>query len=410
MERLDNSKLSPIQKHIVNRISKEKRLAIVGGPGTGKTILAMSGMNKSGNSKQILLTYSNPLSKMIHGCSVESDTVHRFCWQLGKKMEQKLNQFSSEYSYNYKSRKFIDVINREYGYSKTGWPQWDNLYKAYSKLSHSDQEEIRYNDIFIDEGQDLPNEAFDFFSKIADRIIVTYDDAQEVGRENDDDSNTELKRKAGIDCNRILCILGLQESFYDLIDNFRNTASIEKVAKLFYNNYGNTALSLRPSICKRNIGTLPEVVLSKATQEMIDKIADDAYQLNKQVGIIVPDQESFDFIKQLMDNAVAKRLISESKFFYKYGSVDNMKKADNLNQTGVFLTTYKSSKGMEFDEAYLFDCQKMPLNTPADKNKFYVAVTRAKDKLSFIFNCSYDANCPVLDVIKEHENLFKIVR
>ena len=111
-----------------------------------------------------------------------------------------------------------------------------------------------------------------------------------------------------------------------------------------------------------------------------------------------------------MDNAVDKRLISESKFFYKYGSVDNMKKADNLNQTGVFLTTYKSSKGMEFDEVYLFDCQKMPLNTPADKNKFYVAVTRAKDKLSFIFNCSYDNNCPVLDVIKEHENLFKIVR
>lgn len=190
MERLDNSKLSPIQKHIVNRISKEKRLAIVGGPGTGKTILAMSGMNKGDNSKQILLTYSNPLSKMIHGCSVESDTVHRFCWQLGKKIEQKLNQFSFEYSHNYKSKKFIDVINREYGYSKTGWPQWDNLYKAYSKLSQSDKEEIRYNDIFIDEGQDLPNEAFDFFSKIADRIIVTYDDAQEVGRENDDDSNT----------------------------------------------------------------------------------------------------------------------------------------------------------------------------------------------------------------------------
>ena len=239
---------------------------------------------------------------------------------------------------------------------------------------------------------------------------MTYDDAQEVGKENDDKTNSELKRKAGIDCNRILCVLGLQESFYDLIDNFRNTASIEKVAKLFYNNYGNTALSLRPSICKRNIGSLPEVLFSGATAEMIDKIADTAYQLNKQIGIIVPDQESFDIIKLLMDKAITKGVISESKFFYKYGSVDNMKRNDNLNQTGVFLTTYKSSKGMEFDEVYLFDCQKISLNTPADKNKFYVAITRAKDKLSLIFNCSYDTNCPVLDVIKEHETLFKIVR
>ena len=51
MERLDNSKLSPVQKHIVNRISKEKKLAIVGGPGTGKTVLAMAGMRKNSDSK-----------------------------------------------------------------------------------------------------------------------------------------------------------------------------------------------------------------------------------------------------------------------------------------------------------------------------------------------------------------------
>lgn len=113
MERLDNSKLSPVQKHIVNMISKEKKLAIVGGPGTGKTILAMSGMNKNGNSKQILLTYSKPLSNMIAGCTVVTNTVHRFCWKLGSIMEKKLNQFASEYCGDYESQKFVNVINRE---------------------------------------------------------------------------------------------------------------------------------------------------------------------------------------------------------------------------------------------------------------------------------------------------------
>ena len=37
MERLDNSKLSPLQRHIVDKMATSKRLAVVGGPGTGKT-------------------------------------------------------------------------------------------------------------------------------------------------------------------------------------------------------------------------------------------------------------------------------------------------------------------------------------------------------------------------------------
>lgn len=418
MERLDNSKLSPVQKHIVNRISKEQKLAIVGGPGTGKTVLAMAGMRKNSDSKQILLTYSKPLSKMINGCSVESLTVHKFCHELGKEITKKLNSLGLETE---KEESLDSIAIGKYGYKKTGWPQtgwpqWDSLYRDYTKLPLSAQKQIRYDDIFIDEGQDLPNEAYEFFSKIADRIIVTYDDAQEVGRENYD---SELIRKAGIECNRITSVLGIQETFYDLIDNFRNTASIEHVAKLFYNNYGNSAISLRPSVCKRNIGSLPEVLFSDATQEIINKIADTAYQLNKHIGIIVPDKETFINVKQLMQNAITRGILPNSKFFYKYGkntmyeTNDNMNSVKNdaeLNQSGVFLTTYKTSKGMEFDEVYLFNCQKIVLNKSSDKNKFYVAITRAKDKLSLFFDCSYDCDYDVLKVIKEHEDMFKIVR
>ena len=51
MERLDNSKLSPLQKHIVDKIATDKSVAIVGGPGTGKTVLAMSGMGLNSGKK-----------------------------------------------------------------------------------------------------------------------------------------------------------------------------------------------------------------------------------------------------------------------------------------------------------------------------------------------------------------------
>ena len=410
MERLDNSKLSPLQRHIVNEMSKTKSLAIVGGPGTGKTILAMSGMGLYDGRKQILLTYSKPLSAMIKGCKVESSTLHSFCWKLGRQMEEELGDFTDEYlNKDDQSAALINVINREYGYGLTGWPQWEKLTAAYNRLSAQGKKDIRYDDIFVDEGQDLPNEAFRFLSLVADRLIVTFDDAQEVGKENDMGS-TKLMRKAGVDCNRILSELSLQDSFYDLIDNFRNTIAIERVAKLFYNNYGNNNFSLRVVAANRPEGSKPKVVFSALDQQLFDDIADRAYQLNKQVGVIVPDLATFKTAKAFLDNAVANKILPETKLLYKFGKENNMDASGNLNQTGVFLVTYQTSKGMEFDDVYLLDCQKNLLQSPADKNRFYVAATRAKETLTFVFNCNYSQSFPVLDVIKANTDCFDIER
>lgn len=409
MERLDNSKLSPLQKHIVDKMATDKSVAIVGGPGTGKTVLAMSGMGLNSSKKQILLTYSKPLSSMIKGCSVTSNTVHSFCWQLAKKMEEKLEDYADDYQYEDDPHAIIEVINKQYGYDSTGWPQWGKLAAAYNRLSDQGKKDIRYDDIFVDEGQDLPNEAFKFLSLIADRIIVTFDDAQEVGKENDNGSS-KLMRKAGVDCNRILNELSLQDSFYDLIDNFRNTVAIERVAKLFYNNYGGNNFSLRVIAANRPEGSKPKVVFSALNQQLFDDIADRAYQLNKQVGVIVPDLETYKAAKAFLDNTVTNKILPEAKFLYKYGRENNMDQSNNLNQTGVFLVTYQTSKGMEFDDVYLLDCQKNLLQSPADKNRFYVAATRAKETLTFVFNCSYYQSFPVLNVIKENENCFDIER
>lgn len=410
MERLDNSKLSPLQKHIVDEISSDKNVAVIGGPGTGKTVLAISGMGLNGNRKQILITYSKPLSSMIRGCNVRSSTLHSFCWQMAKSMEEELLDYVDEYQFADDPQKaFFQVINREYGYDETGWPQWRKLAAAYNRLSDQAKKDIRYDDIFVDEGQDLPNDAFRFLSLVSDRLIVTFDEAQEVGKENDADG-AKLMRKADADCNRILNVLSLQDSFYDLIDNFRNTVAIERVAKLFYNNYGNNNFSLRVVAANRPEGSKPKVIFSALNQQLFDDIADKAYQLNKQIGVIVPDGTTFDGAKKLFDNSVVKNIIPQEKFFYKFAKESNMDLANNLNQTGVFLVSFQTSKGMEFDDVYILDCQKAILQSSSDKNRFYVAATRAKETLTFVFNCKYFQSCPVLNVIKENEDCFDIER
>lgn len=280
---------------------------------------------------------------------------------------------------------------------------------AYNRLSDQGKKDIRYDDIFVDEGQDLPNEAYEFFKLIADRVIVTFDDAQEVGKETDIGSS-RLIRKAGVDCNRILSTLSLQDSFYDLIDNFRNTAAIERVAKLFYNNFGCNNFSLRVVAKNRPEGSKPKVVFGALNQQLFNDIADKAYQLNRQVGVIVPDGATFDTANAFLENAVTNKILPPAKYFFKYGKKCNMDGANNLNQTGVFLVTYKTSKGMEFDDVYLLDCQKNTLQSPADKNQFYVAATRAKETLTFQFSCLYNQSSPVLNVIKENEDCFDIER
>lgn len=412
MERLDNSKLSALQKHIVNAISGNKNVAVVGGPGTGKTILAMSGMNLGGNRKQILLTYSKPLSIMISECRIPCRTLHSFCWQTANKIEEFLKDYESEYKFDDDPLTKVQVINKEYVFTDDGFPRFKKLINAYNRLTENQKKELRYDDIFVDEGQDFPEEAFEFLKLLTNRIVVTYDEAQEVGGENSKGENA-LKRKAGVDCNKILNILSLQDSFYDLIDNFRNTKSIERVAKLFYNNYGSNDLSLRRVAANRPEGKKPKAIFSPLSQKLFDDIADRAYQLNKQVGVIIPeyDANTFKIAKEGFESAIDNGLLPENKFFYKYGKDKNMDSIENdLNQTGVFLITYKTSKGMEFDDVYLLDCQNSSLQTETDKNRFYVAATRAKETLNLVFSCTYESSCPVLEVVKNNESLFEIAR
>lgn len=411
MERLDNSKLTPLQRHIVDEIASEQKVAIVGGPGTGKTVLAMSGMGLAGDKKQVLITYSKPLSLMIHGCNVRNcTTFHSFCWNLGAKIENILQDFSPEYEFDDDTKsQFRNVIMREYGFTKESpWQQIGKLIKAFNRLTDEQKKSLMYDDIFVDEAQDLPSEAFDLLKLLCKRMVVTYDEAQEVGGENENSTNKPV-RKVGIECNAILRKLSLEDSFYDLIDNFRNTIAIERVAKLFYNNYGSNNLSLREVALGRPEGEKPKVLFTGLSQQLFDQIGDDCYQLNKQVGVIVPDLASYKQARDYLNISVQNGLLPKEKFFYKYGTEDNMNgSGDELNKTGVFLTTYQSSKGMEFDDVYILDCQKNLLQSPTDKNKFYVAVTRAKEKLTIVFSCDYRQSFPILNVIKQHEDLFDL--
>lgn len=422
MERLDNSKLSPLQQRILEKMndSHVKELAVVGGPGTGKTVLALSGMERGQDKKQLLITYSRPLSQMINNCGVTSLTLHQFGYRIGLTVENELKDYSDRYING--TETINDVIIKEYGYTNDrSWPPFRKLLAAYNRTCEKTKRELHYDTIFVDEGQDLPDEAYAFLKVFTDRLIVTYDEAQEVGTSGEVPATVATVRSTGVNCNRILGVLNLQDSFYDLIDNFRNTVAIERVAKLFYRNYGANRYSLREVAQVRSDGSKregekPRVIFSAVTQKLISQIADRAHQLSRSIGLILPDsdlrpgpdRDQFDLVKGLLEQAVTDELLPRERLFYKFGGDTNMKESDKTNGYGVFLLSYTASKGMEFDDVCLIDCQKCKLDTPSQKNRMYIAATRAKDRLSFVFDCDRRQSCPVLQVINEHMDCFDI--
>ena len=63
----DYDELNITQQQIINSLAYAEKLAVVGGPGTGKTIIAIqaSSIMSSSDEKCLFLTYSKPLIMQI---------------------------------------------------------------------------------------------------------------------------------------------------------------------------------------------------------------------------------------------------------------------------------------------------------------------------------------------------------
>lgn len=114
----------------------------------------------------------------------------------------------------------------------------------------------------------------------------------------------------------------------------------------------------------------------------------------------------FFILNQLAKNAV-RYGFSDPSCFSDY--LDDLREKilnpKNLNHEGIILSTIHSSKGLEYDTVYLIDCIKgqFPVTTaPKDKNEellfheerrlFYVAVTRAKNRLILFCYNDYETS------------------
>ena len=359
MNFITQEQLTAEQSQIIN-LKSTSNYVIQGGPGTGKTVIAVhraAQVCKEGQTlilvfnRPLMLYLENIISELkLENCSVKT----YFSWlaeiyrTIGKQIP-KIN--GEDFNPDFKA-----IINDFTHYGK-------KLYKQ----------------IVIDEGQDFPADLVKAISIVAENVTCFIDPNQAI--EN---------HKTKVD--DILDVLDV-ESPRTLNKNFRNTKEMNALAKLFWNNKGVFAESTKS-------GTKPVLVKCRDFADKDAKVAQ-IIKANegKDIGIFVNSKKDGWATYQSVLKSVGNEVDVQYWFASKNQNLDFSKK-------GVKIFTYGTIKGLEFDSVIIGWGEKIQASDSeiADKNKLYVALTRAKENLYICYFNENDKKDSYIDLFSNIQN------
>lgn len=229
------------------------------------------------------------------------------------------------------------------------------------------KEKLYYDDIIIDEGQDFSDSVINFFDNYADekegKLYIFYDKNQLIYQRG---SVTWIDKS---ECKLVLS------------KNCRNTFEIAITA----NNIIDLEIKFSENAIK---GETPNLFVLNSLEELkvrlnnlINKYKKEGF-FNKDIKILSlkPESESLlNGIEYIGDNRIVHEM-------------------DNEN---ILFTTSRKFKGMEGNVVIIIDINKSTLLSEEDKRNFYVASSRAKQKLDLIINANEDELKEIADTIND---------
>lgn len=321
------TKLTRIQKRAVDESAP---IFLSGVPGTGKTVVSIYRLKNSDNG--ILFTYGKLLKKTIQEKIEDQkypvDNIHHWMWNLQNG-----------------DKKYLEVLTND-----------DNIESTIKMLQSKG---IRYDEILVDEGQDLSLDTYKVLSKLTQKLSISADDAQQI-------NNIEQACSEG-DISKLFPNL----KRFELDEIFRSAYEIYKFAIQFVpNNPRAHNETLLERLNRNNSGAdMPFVYIEpnldgmfKTTQDIIDDNPTD------NIGILFED---------IIDIETFKKELSNN---YDVSIYHNGVKVPN-ELKNIILTTFKSAKGVEFDIVIIPYFKNRTQYTPEE---YYVGVTRAKNQVHFL--------------------------
>ena len=240
------------------------------------------------------------------------------------------------------------------------------------------ENKIEYKNIILDEGQDFSTDVIKFFSAYVDkkngRFYLFYDKNQLIYQD-------EEEWKDECDCRLVLT------------QNCRNTVQIGTTS--------NNIIDTKIVIANRNVeGDVPKMILINNKEKAIEKI-EELINLYKQQGFRKDEITILTLKTNEKSILNGKEKIGTDKLVEKYNGKD------------IIFTTSRKFKGLESNAIIIIDLCTSNFIAEKEKKNFYVAVSRARQKLDIIGltpECDIDVISQNIEDGTEDDNLVKIAR
>lgn len=356
LKHLELRELSSEQRTVMDQ-PYDRNVVVVGGPGTGKTTLAVqrAEMLVTEGYSTLLLVFSRPLMRFIQNSQPKTNWETVEFYTLNADGTKDYHEFNSDYTVS----TYLSWLNSLYwqrfgkGYPAASGtdPDWEQVEKDLTSLGRL------YDQIIVDEGQDFPVSLLRCLRSLASTVTVFMDPYQAIEK-------TKISQSEAASA--------LDAVSYHLSTNFRSTKEINEFADLYRGKHDVASKD-------EGSGQMPVMITCAGYEDMVNKILEVMRVYgNRSVGIILdtrPAKKLYEIIQRRLEGKAHVQLYEP----HTYRDFD-------FERNEVKIVTYGTAKGLEFDAVILpqFTRVNASGDPVSDTTRIHIAASRAKNGL-FIF-------------------------
>lgn len=351
------------EQEAVLALPAKGRHVVIGGPGTGKTVVCLLRARRHDREKDdyMFLVWNH----LLHRASAslfdgEASTWNSWFWSLYREI----------------FGKGVPTLPPQEGttWKPTDWPEVRRRIASLPAGSGPGHFPL----LVIDEGQDMPPDFYDSVNQLGFKhIFVAADQNQQIKEENS--SLKDLKDNLCVDGDHVI----------ELTYNHRNDYPIARLAREFYTGDPaspppdlppRTNTIYTPCLYCVNAGTMPRIA-----QSILRHWDQDPKRL---IGVIAPNDKVrnryFDAIRSKANTLTLDNGTPWIETFFGRHRPDV-----RFDQGGILVINAQACKGLEFDTVVLADIDRHRImETDRDRTRklFYVMVSRARQRVVVFMN------------------------
>ena len=346
------------EQEAVRALPKEGQHLIIGGPGTGKSVLALLRARRLQEERDgyLFLVFNHLLDRasgQLFGDGLTSRTWDRWFRAVFREVSGESVPLKAP---------------NENRYQEIDWTGVEAIVRA---LPAGDNERRPF--LVIDEGQDMPPAFYDALIGLGfDRFFVVADQSQQITEANS--SRKEIQDCLDLDSEEVV----------ELCRNYRNRYQVARLAREFYT--GDPA-SPPPELPEKGTGTVPLLYVYDASG--LGRVASGILRMADRdpcrlIGVIAPSNTVRErYLKALQSTEVEldnPRPIVATFFGDHRPDIA-------FDEGGILVINAQACKGLEFDTVVLADIDEHIVrrsDPDLAKRLFYVMVARARERV-FLF-------------------------